>query len=113
MWTKKTAAERETLSRHIGGFWGAFARDGDPNGAPRNGAGPDWLRWQGEAALMRLDGVSGGGSRMIGSADSIDRLIADLKAEAALTPDQKAVIAGALGAWLPSRAADFAAAAKG
>jgi para-nitrobenzyl esterase len=113
MWTKASAEERETLSRQIGGYWGAFARDGDPNGAPRDGAGPDWLRWQGEAALMRLDGVSGGGSRMIGSPDSIDRLIADLKAEAALTPEQKALIADALGAWMPSRAADFAAAAKG
>ena len=113
MWTKASAEERETLSRQIGGYWGAFARDGDPNGAPRDGAGPDWLRWQGKAALMRLDGVSGGGSQMIGSADSIDRLIADLEADAALTPDQKEVIAAALGAWLPSRAGDFTAAAKG
>lgn len=113
MWTKDSAGERETLSRQIGGYWASMARDGDPNGAPRDGARPDWLRWQGEAALMRLDGASGGGSQMIGSGDSVDRLIADLRSEAALTPEQKGIIAAALGAWLPSRADDFAEAAKG
>ncbi len=108
MWTKATAAERETLSRQMGGYWAAFAAGGDPNDGKR----PDWLRWREEGALMRFDGDSGGGSRMIGGVDSVDRLIADLGAEKALTPEQKTVIAGALGLWLPARKDDFAAAAR-
>ncbi len=111
MWTKATAEEREKLSRQMGGYWGDFARSGDPNGVPRDGERPEWLRWSGEAALMRLDGDSGGGARMIGGADNVDRLIEDLKNEGPLTPDQKAIIAGALGQWLPARKDDFAAAA--
>jgi para-nitrobenzyl esterase len=111
MWTKKSAEERETLSRQMGGYWGAFARAGDPNGTPRDGNRPEWLRWSGEAALMRFDGSSGGGSQMMGTGDSVDRLIADLATEPVLTPQQKALIAEALGAWLPSRKDDFAAAA--
>lgn len=112
MWTKKSEGERETLSRQVGGYWGAFARDGDPNGAPRDGARPEWLRWQGEAALLRLDGASGGGVGMMGDADSVDRLISDFRREQTLTPEQKGAVAAALGAWFPARAADFAAAAK-
>lgn len=113
MWTKATAAERETLSRQMGGYWAAFARSGDPNGVPRDGERPEWLRWSGDAALMRFDGASGGGSEMIGGADSVDRLIADLRSEETLTPAQKAVIAEALGLWLPARKEDFATAARG
>jgi para-nitrobenzyl esterase len=110
-WTKASAEERETLSRQIGGYWAAFARDGDPNGVPFDGERPQWTPWSGEGALMRLDGASGGGARMIGGADSVDRLIGDLKSEGTLTPDQKKIIAEALGLWLPARAADFVAAA--
>jgi para-nitrobenzyl esterase len=112
MWTKESAAERETLSRQMGAYWADFARAGDPNDLPRDGARPEWLPWQGEAALLRLDGASGGGARMLGDADSVDRLIDDLKREPALEPDQKAVIAAALGGWLPSRKADFMRAAS-
>lgn len=113
MWTTATAEERETLSRQMGGYWADFARDGDPNGAPREGERPAWLRWSGEAALMRLDGASDGGAQMIAGADSTDRLIADLKSEGTLTAEQKAIIAEALGLWLPARKGDFAAAAGG
>ena len=113
MWTKASAEEREILSRQMGGYWGALARDGDPNGRPRDGARPEWLRWSGEAALMRFDGASDGGAHMMGGADSVDRLIADLGSEKTLTPEQKAVIAGALGLWLPARKDDFMRAAGG
>jgi para-nitrobenzyl esterase len=111
MWTKASAEERETLSRHMGGYWAAFARDGDPNGVPFDGERPQWTPWSGGGALMRLDGASGGGARMIGGADSVERLIGDLKSEETLTPDQKKIIAEALGIWLPARASDFLAAA--
>ncbi|MDZ7629575.1 MAG: carboxylesterase family protein [Parvularculaceae bacterium] len=111
MWTKATLEERETLSRQIGGYWAALARDGDPNGAPRAGARPEWRPWSAEGALMRLDGASDGGVRMIAGLDSVDRLIADLEGEQALTREQKRLIAEALGLWLPSRKADFLAAA--
>lgn len=107
MWTKKSAAEREALSRQMGGYWAAFARDGDPNDGKR----PDWLRWRADGALLRLDAESGGGAQMIGGIDSVDRLIDDLKNEQSLTSEQRAVIAGALGQWLPSRKTDFDAAA--
>ncbi len=107
MWTKKSAAEREALSRLMGGYWAAFARDGDPNGAGR----PDWRAWRQEGALMRFDGDAGPG--MIASLDSVDQLIDDLRKEQTLTGEQKAVIAGALGQWLPSRRDDFTAAARG
>jgi para-nitrobenzyl esterase len=113
MWTKATAEEREALSRQMGGYWAAFARTGDPNGQPRDGERPEWLRWRDAAALMRFDGTSGGGSQMIGGADSVDRLIDDLKREETLTPAQKAIIAGALGVWLPARKDDFERAAGG
>ena len=112
MWTKASAAEREVLSRQMGAYWADFARTGDPNDVPRDGERPEWLRWSGEAALLRLDGASGGGVSMIGGADSVDRLVADLEREGTLTPEQKAVIAGALGLWLPARADDFAKAAQ-
>lgn len=113
MWTKATAAERETLSLQMGGYWAAFARDGDPNSVPFDGERPQWTPWSGDAALMRLDGASGGGARMIGGADSVDRLIKDLRSEGTLTAAQKEIIADALGLWLPARKADFAAAAAG
>ncbi len=113
MFTEKSSAEREALSRAMGGYWAAFAASGDPNGADPNGAGrPVWSRWRAEGALMRLDDASGAGPGMIGGVDSVDRLIADLAAEEGLTPAQKGVIAGALGMWLPARKEDFAAAAK-
>ncbi len=111
MWTKASAEEREALSRQMGGYWAAFARDGDPNGVPGDGERPEWAPWKRDGALMRLDGASGGGAGMIAGVDSVDRLIADLESEGGLTPAQKKIIADALGLWLPARAADFAAAA--
>jgi para-nitrobenzyl esterase len=111
MWTKASAAERQTLSRQMGAYWADFARSGDPSASAKAGERSLWRRWAGAAALMRLDGASGGGAAMIGEADSIDRLIADLKAETALAPAQKAIVAETLGLWLPARKDDFAAAA--
>ncbi|MEK7266739.1 MAG: carboxylesterase family protein [Pseudomonadota bacterium] len=108
MFEKKTSKDREKLARAMGGYWAAFAKGGAPGAA----GGPDWPRWSDKGgSLMRLDTGEGAPSPLVG-ADSIDALIADLKSDAALNPDQRRIVAGALSVWLPGRAADFEAAAK-
>jgi len=108
MFQEKDAAAREELSRAMGAYWAAFARDGDPGtGGQRELA--QWPRWRtGGGTLMRLDA---GGRDLLTGADTVDQLIADLAADRSLSAKQRAIIAEALGVWLPERKADFAAAA--
>lgn len=108
MFGKGTAGEREDLSRDIGAWWAAFARAGDPGtGGARDL--PQWPRWRtGGGTLMRLDA---GGSDLLTGADSIDALIADLKADKALTTAERRTVADALSLWHPELKAAFAVAA--
>lgn len=104
MFDEKSAAGRERLSRRMGAYWASFAREGEPGG---DGLAP-WPRWgEGGGALMRFDERS----ETIADRDSVDALIADLKADRSLSDDQRGVVAEALGLWMPERAADFVAAA--
>jgi para-nitrobenzyl esterase len=108
MFTQKTEAARDDLSRDIGGYWAEFARTGAPStGGAR--ANAEWPRWRtGGGSLMRLDA---GRAEIITGRDSIDALIADLAADKSLTADQRKTIADALSLWLPARKDDFARAA--
>lgn len=103
MYARKTAADREALSRDMGARWAAFARDGEP--------GADWPRW-GEGRIKRFDDAADKGPAILDGADSVDALIADLAADMALSPEQKKLVAGGLALWLPERAADFITAAE-
>lgn len=108
MFTQKTEAARDDLSRDIGGYWAEFARHGAPStGGVR--ANAEWPRWRtGGGSLMRLDA---GRAEIITGPDSIDALIADLAADKSLDTDQRKNIADALSIWLPARKDDFARAA--
>jgi para-nitrobenzyl esterase len=108
MFQEKDAADREELSRAMGAYWAAFARDGDPGAGGEKGLAR-WPRWRtGGGTLLRLDA---GGRELFTGADSIDQLIADLAADRSLSAKERALVAEALGVWLPERKADFAAAA--
>ncbi len=108
MFQEKDAAERDRLSRAIGAYWAEFARSGDP-GTGGDAALPQWPRWRtGGGTLLRLDD---GATELLTGADSVDALVADLGADKALSPKEKAIVAEALGLWLPARRTDFLAAA--
>jgi para-nitrobenzyl esterase len=108
MFQEKDAAAREELSRAMGAYWAAFARDGDPGTGGEKGLA-HWPRWRtGGGTLMRLDA---GARDLLTGADSVDQLIADLAADRALSAKERTIVTEALGVWLPERKADFAAAA--
>lgn len=103
MFGENTAAGREALSRSMGAYWAAFAR----TGAPGDAGGAGWPRWsENGGTLMRFDAGDEGQAPIVG-ADSIDALIADLNADASMTPAERARVAEALAFWLPDRAGEF------
>ena len=99
MWAKKTRASREKLSRSMGAYWAAFARDGEPGDA----GSPFWPRYSVEGAtLMRFDSEAGGGPEVMQGADSLDRLAADLKSDPRLDDAERCLIVAGIGEWVPS-----------
>lgn len=74
-------AGREALSAAMMGYWGEFARNGDPGGG-QGQAQPVWQAWQADAGgLLLLDTDADGGIRMLPGRLDVphftDRLLAD------------------------------------
>jgi para-nitrobenzyl esterase len=100
---KKTAKTREALSSAMGAYWAAFARDG----VPANAGGANWPVYGEAAALIYFDSTNDGGIRVENGADSIDAVIADLKADTRIEDGPRCEIARALGGWAPDRREDI------
>ncbi len=93
---EETAQTREGLSRTMGAYWASFARHGRPEAA----SAPAWPAWPNEgAALLRLDTVSDGGVAVLDETDSIDRLVADLRADNALDDNERCTIISEFAMW--------------
>ncbi|MBY0422362.1 MAG: hypothetical protein K2Q06_08670, partial [Parvularculaceae bacterium] len=89
---KETAADREALSRQMGGWWAAFARDGAPGDA--GGKGPLWPQWsENGGTLMRLDSARGGGSAAFADKESMERILADMRKDSRLDDARRCAIA--------------------
>ncbi len=96
LFKKETAASREELSRAMGAYWAAFARSGKPAAEGL----PDWPAWsEGGGSLMRFDSAEDGGIGVIAGADSIDAIIADLKADPRIEDDERCLVAGNMAVW--------------
>ncbi|MEO0878154.1 MAG: carboxylesterase family protein [Pseudomonadota bacterium] len=99
LFTKKTEASRQQLSRAMGAYWAAFARDGAPNAS----GAPDWPHYGADARLLRLDTESDGGIEVIEGEDTVEAIIADLKGDARVTAEERCEIADGLAGWAPER----------
>jgi len=104
---EETAIPRETLSRSMGAYWAAFAR----NGAPGDAGGAAWPAWpENGARLMRFDTKTNGGDHVIDVKDSTARLIDDLVSDPALDREERCVIVGEIEIWDSDFAAPLAGA---
>ena len=112
LFQKKTEASRAALANAMGAYWGAFARDGAP-GAPVIDAGdnelvlPYWPRWSEGGELMRFDSENDKGVGMFNEPDSIDRIIADLKADPRLSEAERCDVVDAIAEWLDELASEI------
>ena len=97
---KKTAADREALSRAMGSYWADFARTGDPNGDGR----PSWPVYTSgnRAQLLRFDTQNDGGIAILEGVETADLILADLKEDKRINDKERCIIAGALIDWAPS-----------
>lgn len=98
LFKKKTLKTREALSRAMGAYWASFAR----GGAPVHQGGPEWPIYGDDAALIYFDSTNDGGVRVKKDADSLERIIADLKVDPRVSASQKCEIAKGLGDWVPT-----------
>jgi para-nitrobenzyl esterase len=75
LFQKKTREDRERLSRAMGAYWSAFARDGIPSGPGL----PAWAKY-GEAggSFLRLDTDNDSGIEVVQGADSLEAMVSDL-----------------------------------
>jgi len=103
LFKKKTLASRDVLSKNMGAYWAAFARNGQPDtqGLPR------WPRYNGKSSLMYFDSTNDNGIRVEDGADSFARIAADLKADTRLEASQRCEIAAGLGEWIATLKADL------
>lgn len=97
LFKKNTAASREALSRAMGAYWAAFARDGVPAAQGL----PGWPVYSANGgSVMRFDSAEDGGVGVMNEGDSIEKLVADLKADPRLDNEQRCVIAGIIRVWV-------------
>lgn len=93
---EETAQTRRDLSRAMGAYWANFARHGEPEAA----GAPAWPAWPRDgAALLLLDSASDGGVAVMNTADSIDQLSANLRADDALNDGERCTIVGEFAMW--------------
>ena len=88
IFSKRTAADREMLSRTMGRYWASFARDG----APISEGAPAWPSYGPQARVLRLDTDNDGGIENIKGADSIDAIAKDLIEDSRLDQEQRCII---------------------
>jgi len=98
LFKKETLETRRELAGVMGAYWAAFARDG----APGDGVGaPDWPLWGADGgSLMRFDSANDGGVEVMQHVETMDELIADLKADPRLTDDERCKVVDAVRVWL-------------
>ncbi len=97
LFQKRTKESRERLSRVIGEYWTAFARDGKPYRA----GGPAWPVYaEHGGSYMQLDSDSGSGVRVIQHADSLDELVADLNSDPDIDDAQRRFIINEMRGWM-------------
>ena len=98
MFQKKTAEERETLSRAMGSYWASFAR----TGAPALEGGPAWPVYNlADPTLLRFDSERDGGIEIMRGADSFEAILADIKADKRLNSIERCLLGAGLSRWLP------------
>lgn len=95
---KKTAETRDELSRSMGAYWAAFAR----NGVPTNENGPLWAPYSDNGNVMFFDSTNDAGVRPKESSDTLVDLVADLKVDTRLDTVQRCQIAEGLKQWIPT-----------
>ncbi len=97
LFQKHTKESRERLSRVIGEYWAAFARDGKPYRV----GGPAWPVYaEHGGSYMQLDSESDSGVRIIQHADSLDVLVADLNSDPDLDDTQRRFIINEMRGWM-------------
>ncbi|MEP3891411.1 MAG: carboxylesterase family protein [Hellea sp.] len=98
MFKKKTLATRDVLSRSMGAYWAAFARNGQPNNADL----PNWPAYGSSSSVMYFDSTNDRGIRAEDGADSFAKITADLKSDTRLDSAQRCEIADGLKQWIPT-----------
>ena len=97
LFQKKTEGSRQKLSRAMGAYWAAFARDGKPAAKDL----PVWPSFGQEARLIYFDSENDAGIRVQAGADNVENIVKDLKADARLSLEQRCEIAVGLEEWMP------------
>lgn len=95
---KKTLETRDELGRAMGTYWADFAR----NGTPGQGGGAPWEPYGSSGTVLHLDSTNDAGIHAKDGADSMPKLVADLKADDRLDMAQRCEIAGSLLKWVPT-----------
>lgn len=100
---KKTLGTRDELSHAMGTYWANFARNGDPGSVNT----VSWAPYGSSASVLHLDSTNDGGVRSKTGADSVGKLIADLKADDRLSIEQRCEVAAGMIKWVPTLASEF------
>lgn len=102
LFKKNTLADRDKLSLQMGSYWANFARTGTPESTVSGS--PAWPKWSTDGGtLMRLDTDNDGGLETMSDVETLDRIIADLKADDRVSDDIRCKIADAMIEWLPTQ----------
>lgn len=89
---------RTALSRSMGAYWAAFARDGDPGAA----GGLDWSAWTEGGLLMRFDSPESGGPELMTGMETLEAITADLAADPRLDAEGRCLVLERLAGWRES-----------
>ena len=95
LYQEDTQREREALAIKMGRAWAQFAKTGVPGGQGL----PDWPTYGEDARFLTLDSQSDGGVRAAQGAETAERIIGDLKANAKLSAAQKCAIVAGMKPW--------------
>jgi len=99
LFKRSTLAEREELSRIMGGYWASFARAG----VPAHPGAPAWPCYGEEGSFMRLDTENDGGVELRSGSDSIGSIIVDLKRDPRLDEAERFMIVAEIDNWMFTR----------
>jgi len=100
LFQKRTQQDREALSRSIGRYWASFARDGEPS-CPGH---PYWPTFAIDGgSYLRLDTANDSGITVVNDVDTLDRLVADLRADTRLDHSERRAIVDEMSDWMFTR----------
>jgi len=97
MFQKKTFKTRDTLSRSMGAYWAAFARDG----IPAADKSPRWPGYGLEESYMIFDSTNDGGIRVGQGAQTSAQIVTDLKSDTRVNAEMRCAIVESLIEWMP------------